>query len=468
MKNKTNLIKIVALILLVVIISVSATYAFFQIRLIDIESASTVSVAGAELKLKYEGRNEITANYVQPGWSDTKYFNVEVTNKSSKSISYYINLQVLNSNFYTTASNDKGYLQYKLKKCTDENDKICTEVLVNTAIVDVQKRGIKRITEITTNATSEKNYYALEISYPDTGYIQSQRGENGEILHFSGNVTISSFANTEEPKYFEIDSWSTIASFVNTWKEESTDIYPVGATKEVSIDGKDYTVRIANNSNYDCTLDSKTACGFVVEFVDIITGYNMNPAGTYNGTYYEYGTNLGGWPSSAMYKYINGDTTDHLTYKDANDVTQATLYSKLPIDLRNVIADTKVISGHGASDKNTARTDENWESTDKLYLLSTGEIYSNCLTENCYDTASYPYNGSGATTTRQLDYYNGVTTSANYERAIKQQGGSNRWWWLRGAHATTSNTFRTVNTDGSINTYNASVSGGVAPAFRIA
>ena len=163
-------------------------------------------------------------------------------------------------------------------------------------------------------------------------------------------------------------------------------------------------------------------------------------------------TNVGGWPATAMRTYLNEE-----------------FLAKLPSDLQSVIADTKVISGHGGSDKNTERRDENWESTDKLYLLSTGEIYGNCLTENCYDTASYPYNNSGATTTRQLDYYNGVTvtTSKNYEKAIKQKNGSNTWWWLRGANASNSHAFRTVSYDGSRSNGNALYSGGVAPAFRI-
>ena len=287
----------------------------------------------------------------------------------------------------------------------------------------------------------------------------------------SGNTIIAnSLAITVQAQYVKLqsfadDDWATIAANVQAKKAATASTYKVGDTKEVTIDGTNYTVRIANNSNYDCTLDSKTACGFVVEFVDIITSYNMNPAGTYNGIYYENGTHLGGWPSSAMYKYLNGDTPDHLTYDGSN----ATLYSKLPSDLRSAIKDTYTVSGHGSKDTGT-RSDGNFESTDKLYLLSTGEIYGNCLTENCYDTASYPYNNSGATTTRQLDYYNGVTvtTRENYEKAIKQKNGSNTWWWLRGANAYSSSNFRFVTNDGSNSNSNADNSGGVAPAFRIA
>ena len=288
--------------------------------------------------------------------------------------------------------------------------------------------------------------FNLIIQFPDNN--ENQDSEKGKT--FNGKIVV----NYESPKSFAEDTWETIAE--NT----SSDVYNVGDTKEVAIDGFTnteagsnglYTVRIANNSNYDCTLDSKTACGFVVEFVDIITTHNMNSAGTYNGTYYDFGVNLGGWPSSSMRDYI-----------------QNTLLGKLPSDLQSVIADTTVISGHGPADKGE-RIDGNWGTTDKLYLLSSGEIYSDCLTSNCFDTASYPYNGSGATTTRQLDYYDGVTTSANYEKTIKQQNGTSTRWWLRVAYAKEAWGFRIVHPDG-INYdvyYGASYEGGVAPAFRI-
>ena len=466
MDSKKLVVKLSMFLLLITVLTVGITFAYFQIKVSGIESVSTVSVGGSQLEIKYVGTNQVVADRIIPSWSDTKYFSVEIKNTTGKVVKYDINIEVVDSNFYTEASPDKGYMQYKLKKCTTSSNDTCTEVLVDASIIDVQT-GTKKVTAISTTETSGTTYYALDFIYPDTGAAQSQSGTDGELVHFSGYVTLVSSTNTKPipvPVSFASDSWATIAANVQANKEATASVYSVGSEKEVSIDGINVTVRIANNSNYDCTLDSKTACGFVVEFVDIITSYNMNPAGTYNGTYYEYGTNLGGWPSSAMYKYINGDTENHLTYGGTN----ATLYSKLPSELRNVIADTTVISGHGLADKNTARTDENWESTDKLYLLSAGEIYGNCLTENCYDTASYPYNNSAATTTRQLDYYNGVTMSANYERAIKQQGGSNTWWWLRAANPSYTVHFRYVYSDGNYYNTSANSSGGVAPAFRIA
>ena len=90
---------------------------------------------------------------------------------------------------------------------------------------------------------------------------------------------------------FANDSWETIAENV-----KNGIMYNVGDTKEVTLTGEwagTYTIRIANNSTPDeCKTEgfSQTACGFVVEFVDIITNHVMNSTNT----------NLGGWPASEM------------------------------------------------------------------------------------------------------------------------------------------------------------------------
>ena len=100
-------------------------------------------------------------------------------------------------------------------------------------------------------------------------------------------------------------------------------------------------------------LVSQTACGFVLEFADIITTHNMNSSGEYNGTQYDYGHNIGGWPNTSMRTFVNND-----------------IYNSLPSDLKNGIIDTSVVSSHGYSDTS------NFTSIDKLYLLAPKEIYS--------------------------------------------------------------------------------------------
>ena len=106
----------------------------------------------------------------------------------------------------------------------------------------------------------------------------------------------------------------------------------------------------------------------------------------------------------------------------------------------------------------------NFTSIDKLYLLSTHEVWEDTdgNTNSGIDRHDAAYNQ-----TRQLDYYKnaGVTTS-NYSGAIKQNNGSNSKWWLRSANAINYNSFYIVIEYGW-SRYDSSVITGVSPAFRI-
>ena len=177
---------------------------------------------------------------------------------------------------------------------------------------------------------------------------------------------------------------------------------------------------------------SETACGFVVEFADIITTHQFNSAMT----------NVGGWRDSELRTYING-----------------TIYNALPSDLQKVISTTKVISSHGSTSGET-----NFETEDKLYLLSAHEVWEDGTT-NYVST-----NDTSYSTTKQLDYYKrqGVTT-ISYVGAKKQYNGSNDLWLLRSANS--NDTYAFLNAYGSGNWGNVaahSSSNGVSPAFRIA
>lgn len=475
--NKFDKYKIpifISLNILVLISLFGMAYAYFKATINNAESASTISVESGELTINYQGNTaNIVASGIVPGWSETKKFtlsgkNTTKTNEfhTDNNLYYKIILAIDNNTF------SEGALTYSLAKdsASSTNGKMADE-----ASGTINKSGNQIIGYgyFSETSTFVDHIYNLTISFPSTEYEQS--ADNGKL--FAAHVTIEE-NKVPTPTTFAKDSWSTIASVV---KDGKLDVYPVGSEKEVEIDMNDdgikesYTVRIANNSHYysetanenECkdndgnALASQTACGFVVEFVDIITKYNMNPAGTYNGTEYPKGTNLGGWPASAMYKYLNGIKND-----GSWDRTN-TIYSKLPSDLRSVIIDTYTVSGHGNSDTGT-REDGNFESTDKLYLLTAGEVWGDCLTSNCWDTASHPYEGSGATTTRQLDYYQsiGVSTSS-YSGAIKQKHGNNTSWWLRGVSPISNNYFSYASYNGVHGGYISSSTYGLAPAFRI-
>ena len=233
---------------------------------------------------------------------------------------------------------------------------------------------------------------------------------------------------TEKPSTFSTDSWATIVSSV---KAGNTRGYKVGETKTIDL-GTTYgthTLRIANTTTpSECSTSgfSQSACGFVLEFADIILYKEFNSSTS----------NTGGWSSSELRTFINND-----------------IYNALPVDLRNVIIDTIVVSGHGKSDST------NFVTTDKLYLLAPKEIFSNW--SNSYDTAK--------SLTRTFDYYisAGVTTS-NYSGAKKYKGTSAYYWWLRSAYSTSNSDFFRVNRSGGWSGSNtATAANGVSPAFRI-
>ena len=220
------------------------------------------------------------------------------------------------------------------------------------------------------------------------------------------------------PVSFADDSWATIKSAV----QSGTYPYQVADTKTIDMgELGTHTVRVANTSECTNGETSETACGFVVEFADIITDYAMNSTAT----------NVGGWPASEMRTYLN-----------------STILNSLPSDLQSVIIDTTVVSSHGLTSG-----EANFTSTDKLYLLSSKEVWNG---GTGYDTAE--------SETRQLDYYANLgVIKDNYSGAIKQ----NSYWWLRSAAAHCTDYFFFVNNDGNWNYVRANNARGVSPAFRI-
>ncbi len=263
--------------------------------------------------------------------------------------------------------------------------------------------------------------------FRDTGFNQ----DYNKGATFNGKIVVTA----PEASTFATDTWEEIA---NNVKSGNASKYRVGSEKEVEIGGKSYTVRVANNTTpEECTREdfSQTACGFVVEFVDILMTGSMNSTST----------NVGGWSST-----------------EARELANGVYFSYLPSDLQKVIIDTNVISGHGSSDTNASRADGNWESTDKIYLLSAHEVYEDGTSNQVFEKDS-AYNN-----TRQLDYYKqrGVIANNHTKNAIKDYNGMPFSWWLRAANSNNSIDFISVN-DNGLDIPDASRSYGFAPAFRI-
>ena len=313
--------------------------------------------------------------------------------------------------------------------CTFDNSKKISYVVTFFNEDDKTVLESRKVSSGSTLGTLPLNgRYYTKVNANGTEYTTSSTITDDVMLYVVGN-----------PNSFSTDSWYTISKAV---KLNNISKYNVGDTKTVDMGTYGtHTLRIANTSTpSECSTAgfSQTACGFVLEFADIITKHNMNPSGTYKGTQYDYGWNKDGWPATSMRTFVNND-----------------IYNAIPSEIKNAIIDTTVVSGHGESDT------ENFTSTDKLYLLSTAEVWAQGSSNTIGDDTARDV-------TRQLDYYKNLGTStSNYSEAIKKSGASVDNWWLRAAISSSTYGFLYVNSNGDWNSNYAYGTRGVAPAFRL-
>ncbi len=402
--TKTILLFIMSFALIAII---SVSYAYFSASIVNNEVKDQVVETGT-LSLRYVDGPEVVMQNIKPGQTITK--TVYVANTGTLDAVYNLVWQELTNEI----TNDEMLIEgtcTRMNATTETEDGTCDAITSASISSNTIKSKI-------TIEPSIVHKYDLTITFKDTNAAQNYN----QGKKFSGVLGVNEY----KPTQFEKDSWETIATNVRNGNISN---YNLGDTKEVDLgDLGKHNVRIANTTTPDeCSTEgfSQTACGFVLEFEDAITTHEMNSTAT----------NVGGWPASAMYTYLNAD-----------------LYNMLPTDLKSAIIDTTAVSGHGYGET------DSFTSTDKLYLLAPKEIYSNF--SNTSDTSK--------DLTRQLDYYNsiGVTTS-RYSDAIKKHGTASSTWWLRSADSITINYFYIVNISGLWNYNYANNTYGVSPAFRI-
>ena len=193
---------------------------------------------------------------------------------------------------------------------------------------------------------------------------------------------------------------------------------------------------------------------------------NQSSAGYYN-------TNYGGWKGCDLRYDILGSTDRAPSQYNQNktssnvgyDATSAaitnpvanTLMAALPADLRAALAAWTVYSdnkgGHSSSSQGTAS--DVTASIDYLPLLSEFEVQGKRSYANQYEQNSQA----------QMSYYANGNSKIKYKHDDTVSACS---WWVRSAYYFNSSSFAYVSTDGSANTYIASYSRGLVPAFRLA
>ena len=416
MKDKRILIG-TALILLL-LLTTGLSYAYFSASVSGNDNAKDVVVEAGTLKLTYTDGPAINVQYIKPGWSTTK----EVSVKNNGTLDAYYN--VIWQSLTNTITNNELVLSATCQRLNSAG--IVEGTCESISQAPISDMTIAKKINIESDITHK---YTFTILFKETNADQNYN----QGKEFNGVLGIEESKGGASPVAFSTDSWDTIVSAV---KSGNTSVYKVGDTKEIDMgDYGTHTLRIANMSTpSECSTEgfSQTACGFVLEFADIIGEYVMSEANT----------NVGGWPGSEMYTFVNND-----------------IYNAIPIEIKNAIIDTTVVSGHGSTSGET-----NFTSTDKLYLLTPGEVWSDWIT--------YQYSSvdTAKDLTRTLDYYTntGVTTN-NYSGAIKKNGTTAYDWWLRTADFDSIDTtdFLYVKDSGDWGNFEAYYAYGLSPAFRL-
>ena len=336
-------------------------------------------------------------------------------NKEVPESEFKDNVYVLNNNFSLAIGNKDEEIRNPQTGIEDYSLAILTIIVVLAVVVYGFRKNKKQFKTLML-------IIGIAISIPLTCIAA-----NVLKLNIETNVTIIGVDKCLENR-FAIDNWETIATNV---KNGNMCGYHVGDEKEIELTGfGKHNVRISNVSKCTNGETSETACGFVIEFVDIIIRYQFNSSGL----------NVGGWRDTKVRTYIN-----------------ETIYKSLPRDLQNIILTTKVISSYGKNDS------ANFETEDKLYLLSSEEVFGD------FATSSMAGHDTSVGTSKQLDYYKnqGVTLS-NFEKSIKQYEENNDYWWLRSVSDDNPWCVYDVANTRGWSTTSAYSYDGISPAFRIA
>lgn len=174
-----------------------------------------------------------------------------------------------------------------------------------------------------------------------------------------------------------------------------------------------------------------------------------------------YGSN--NWVESAMRQYLNSDKAAGAVWTPQTKFDRPPSWNASTAGFMNGL-DADFLAVIGKTTKVTCRntvTDGGGSDTtkDKFFLLSRREVFAGNEVSNVTEGEPYPF---------YSDYSDYASANAGADKnRIKYRGGSPQWWWLRTPNAGGGGNVRVVGTDGYLNYYSASNSGGVAPACNV-
>ena len=207
-------------------------------------------------------------------------------------------------------------------------------------------------------------------------------------------------------------TWQELIEMANDQDIELADLdYLIGQSRTIRITGYGEFAFQLVGIGHDTLASGGTSKLLTFQSIDVVCNHNMNSSNTTSG----------GWASSAMRTFMNGE-----------------LLSKFPQYVRDVIKEVKkpyCATANGATQY----------SNDKLFLASEKEVFG---------TSSYGNDGA------QYEYWS--INNTNNAR-IKKLNGSAQFWWMRSVRD--SAYFLGVGTGGYAYGSPASGSGGCGPWF---
>ena len=299
---------------------------------------------------------------------------------------------------------------------------------------------------ISLKSTTVETYYLHVLSIDNAGNMKETI--KGPIaVKTASNAVPGSTTHTASAITYSWAELSTIAQLISSNTNITSDTAEVtltlnGATKTLgvgdtaSVDGK--TVRILG-FNHDQLTDSnaygtKTAtgkAGISFEYVDFVTSNSQMNASD---------SNYNGWAAMPLRTTLNG-----------------TVYESLSIKNYIKAVNKEYITTYNTGAKSTC--------SDKLWLLSCGEIWDNGY--NGGNTRGYAM----ATEDSQYKYYKTNLGSTSYSNSTnvtkKPNTSSSYYWWLRSPLYGSSYSFCMVNSSGLCDGDGARSTDGVAPGFSI-
>ena len=330
--------------------------------------------------------------------------------------------------------------------------------MVKISVMDALASGNGKITEDLLTEALNKNLgsgnYTLTGNETE-GWIV---GANEKKYNISANGSI-----TEKKQEISDSTWQEINALAKEIAKDSTITKDtdtvtktvngknytatVGDKKTITIDEKDYTVRILG-FNHDTLENGQTAygdasitkAGISFEFETLLPGAKMNASG--------YNTN--GWGASLMRTNLNSTTAvDGMT-------NLSNIETAIGSNIIKSVTKSYIKTYNNASSVTTCN--------DKLWLLACSEIWSKGCQENAY---GYAIASEGA----QYKYYADINATYNSgnSKLYKMYQGSTfaSSWWLRSPNYNYSDGFCTMYSNGSCNYDGVDNTYGVAPGFAI-